>query len=59
MTPAMIALIAQYALEYGLPAARKLVELFRTPAPTWDQWDDIFALSEKPFDDYVKPTPTP
>lgn len=59
MTPATIAMIAQLMIDFGVPTARKFVELLRKPAPTWDDWDDVFAQAEKPFDDYVKPTPTP
>lgn len=52
-------IIAQFMITYGVPATRKLIELLRTPNPTWEQWDAVFALSEKPFDEYVNPTPPP
>lgn len=53
MDPATISLIVQFALQYGIPAARKLVELFHTEKPTTEQWEAVFAPAEKSYGDYI------
>lgn len=48
-------IIIQYAIRYGLPAARALIELFSIAEPTVADWEKLFAISEKSYEDYVKP----
>lgn len=50
MNAAMI--IAQFAIQYGIPAAQALVALFNKPSPTAEDWNTVFALV-KPYESYV------
>jgi hypothetical protein len=51
--------IIGFITTYGLPAFQKIVEMsFQTTPPTQEQWDAVFALANKSYDDYVKGTPT-
>lgn len=62
MDPATIALIISYTIKFGIPAGQALVKLFRTPNPTDADWDAMFALSQKSYDDYIngpQPPKTP
>ena len=53
MSQAMI--IAQFAIQYGIPAAQKLIALFAKEAPSNDDWLQVWALCEKPYEAYVAP----
>lgn len=55
MTPTMVEIIAMALVKYGPGLARELVAIFQNPAPTMDDWNKIFTLAEKPYEDYVKP----
>jgi hypothetical protein len=46
MDAATIALIIQFALKYGVPAAQALLALFVKKDPTQADWDDIFAKAK-------------
>lgn len=57
-----VIIIAQFAIQYGIPAAQKLIALFEVQSPTAAQWAEVFALAEKPYSAYVPtsaPTPIP
>lgn len=47
-------LIAEALIKYGPTLARGLAELFAKPAPTLEDWEKVFKLAEKSYDDYVK-----
>ena len=47
-------LIAQALLKYGPAVARGIAELFEKPNPTLADWEKVFVLAEKSYDDYVK-----
>ena len=55
MSQAMI--IAQFAIQYGIPAAQKLAALFAREAPTNDDWLQVWALCEKPYESYTTGLP--
>jgi len=55
MSPVVIELIATALIKYGPPLAKALYDLFQTKEPTPAQWNALFALAEKNYDDYVKP----
>lgn len=46
MDPVTISLILQFALKYGIPAARSIVELLQKPNPTLDDWNKAFDSAE-------------
>ena len=52
-------LIAEALLKYGPGLARGLAELFAKPAPTLEDWEKVFALADKRYEDYVKPLTDP
>ncbi len=52
-------LIAQALIKYGPTVARELTLLFKKDKPTQDDWEKVFALSEKPYDAYVATPPVP
>jgi hypothetical protein len=45
-------IIAELLLRYGPDVAQKFQAIFATQAPTQAQWDEVWALSRKSFDDY-------
>jgi len=49
----IVMLVAQYALQYGIPAAQKLVALFRKESVTEEDWNELFAISQKGHDQYI------
>jgi len=57
MDPATITLIASILLKYGPDTAAAIVNIFRKPAPSPDDWDNVFALARKGYDEYVAPKP--
>lgn len=60
MTPAAILLIAEILLKYGPSVARQFQALFtKNTPPTQHEWDAIFAMAEKSYEDYVKPIAPP
>lgn len=46
MPTSLIPIILQYALQYGIPAARDVVNLLYKPAPTLQDWNSMFDASE-------------
>jgi hypothetical protein len=48
-------IIALALVKYGPELARALLNLLSVEAPTKEQWEAVFALAEKPYEDYVKP----
>lgn len=59
MNPAAL-IIAEALVKYGPTVAREISAIFRTEAPTDEQWDRVFKLAEKPYESYINPTvPTP
>ena len=48
-------LIAQALIKYGPAAARAIAALFKKDEPTMEDWEKVFAIAEKSYDDYVKP----
>lgn len=56
MTPELFAVILNFAIEFGLPAAQRAVELFHKENPTLEDWQEVFAKAKtKSYDDYVAP----
>lgn len=55
MSPAIITLIAQFAVEFGIPAARRLVAMYQKTDETVsvEEWNAIFDLAKKSEDEYV------
>ena len=53
MTPAAL-LIAEALLKYGPGAARALATLFSKPEPTLADWEVVFKVTEKTYEDYTK-----
>jgi hypothetical protein len=54
MNPTVI-IIAEALMKYGPSVARALVEIFKKDDPTAEDWEKVFALAEKSYDDYVPP----
>ena len=50
-------IIAQFAIQFGLPAAQELVKLFQKSNPTQADWDAVFALA-RPYNVYVSAVKT-
>ena len=48
-------IIAQVLIKYGPEVARQLARLFGQKEITLEEWEKVFALAEKSYDDYVKP----
>ena len=45
-------IIAELLLRYGPDVAQKFQTIFATQSPTQAQWDEVWALSRKTFDQY-------
>lgn len=52
MTPATIAILAQFAVQFGLPAAIKLIDLFKKRDATVEDVSAAFALARKAYEEY-------
>jgi hypothetical protein len=48
-------IIGQALIKYGPEVARQLVALFGQKEVTLTDWEKVFSLAEKSYDDYVKP----
>lgn len=46
---ALIPLILEYTLKYGVPAATALIEMFKKETITWDDWLAVFATAQTPY----------
>lgn len=51
-------LIGQLLLKYGPGVARGVAGIFAKPTHTLEDWEKIFKLTEKSYEDYTKPTTT-
>ena len=49
-------IIALALVKYGPALARALVAIFQVANPTSEQWEQVFAVAQKSYDEYVKPT---
>lgn len=49
MSPALIALLAQAILQYGLPAVLQIINNMQKPNPTEADWTAAFALAQTPY----------
>lgn len=49
LTPAVIALLLQYGLQYGLPWVVQLIEIIKKPSLTWDEIQAFFATAKEPY----------
>jgi hypothetical protein len=47
-------IIAMALVKYGPVLAKALLDILTAKEPTTAQWDSVFALAEKSYDDYVK-----
>ena len=47
-------IVAKFAIMYGIPAAQELVKLFQLKDPTAEDWAKVFALAQKPYEQYIK-----
>jgi hypothetical protein len=57
MTSQQIMLVVELLLRYGPGMARAVQQLFTKTNPTQADWDAVFALAEKSYDDYIMPKP--
>lgn len=57
MDPATISLIIGALLKYGPDAAEAIRNLFKKTNPTLEDFDPIFALARKSYEDYTRPHP--
>ena len=53
----MIEIIAAALIKYGPQVARALYDIFTKPAPTAEDWNKVFDMAEKSYDDYVTQMP--
>lgn len=51
MNLAAIAEILGFITKYGVPAFKELLSILKKPEPTEADWEKLFALTEKDFDD--------
>lgn len=57
---ALLPLIIQYALQFGLPAAIQLIDVLKKDNMTWDEIQQAFKTAETPYGltpQIVPPTP--
>ena len=47
-------LIVQSLIKYGPEVARAIAAIFQKSDPTPAEWEAVFKLAEKSYDDYVK-----
>ena len=52
MDPATISLIAQFAIQFGIPAAQHLIALYEKPNATIEDVKAAFALAHKSYEEY-------
>jgi hypothetical protein len=57
MSATQITLIVELMLRYGPSLARAVQQIFQKQNPTQADWDAVFALADKSYDDYIKPKP--
>ena len=56
MTPSTTELIVLALVKYGPALAKGVYDLFQKADPTKEDFDKLFAIAEKTYEDYVKPT---
>lgn len=56
MTPAVITLIAEVMLKYGIPAAEHLVAMFKKPTVTEQDWKELFEKSRTNAEKFLERT---
>ena len=50
--------IIEALLRYGPGLARELVKIFsRQTDPTLEEWEQIFVIAQKSYDEYIAPRP--
>ena len=54
MTPTMIMFVIDALLKYGPDAARAVQKIFTTPEPTREDWESLFSVAQKKYEDYTK-----
>lgn len=63
MTPALVALLIEYAVKYGIPAVLELINTIKQPTMTWDDIQAAFKMAETPYgltpELVAKPAPSP
>lgn len=50
----IVEIIALALVKYGPQVARAIYDIFNKPSPTQEDWDKVFAMAEKSYEDYVK-----
>ncbi|MGD0650954.1 MAG: hypothetical protein ABSA97_07420 [Verrucomicrobiia bacterium] len=55
MPVATIILIAQFAMQFGVPAAQQLIALFSKTTITQADWDLLWKTCQTPFDQGLDP----
>ena len=55
MTPAIAALLLEALIKYGPAVAIEINALFKKTVITPEDWDRVFALCAKTYEDYTKP----
>lgn len=46
---ALLPLILEFTLKYGIPAATQLIEMFKKETITWDDWLAVFNTAATPY----------
>ena len=54
MNAEMALLIAQLLLKYGPDVARGVSDIFKKDAPTAEDWEKVFKMAEKSYEEYVQ-----
>lgn len=57
MSASMIELIISALVKYGPTVAREIQLLFTKENPTQEDWDKVFSLAAKSYEEYVAPKP--
>jgi hypothetical protein len=55
MSVAIAGLILEALVKYGPTVARSINDIFKKTEITPEDWDKVFALADKSYDEYVKP----
>ena len=46
---ALLPLVIQYAIQYGIPAVVSLIDIIKKPTMTWDEIQAAFKVAETPY----------
>ena len=52
---ALLPLLIEYAIKYGIPATLEIIRLLKVQDPTADQIAAVFAVAQTPFDQGLNP----